>query len=340
MEEKQSGDGPVIGLAVAERVVRAVPGLSPAQTGAVLAALRAAALPAPGRRLGQIMVEIAGYVGGALVLAAIGLALSQLREFGETAQTVLLAVVALAVAGAGVMIGGPGLAALRELGRDRSSPRRRLVCTLFALAACSAAFAAGVAAPERYAGLAVGAVGFLLAVAGYLLTPSMLGQAVLWGFSLVAIFEKLELFWPDDGIFGSYTTVVSHVVILGWCALWVWAAQAGLVREPYTAQALAAATATVKVHFLAEPADWRYALMGAVAVVCFVAFALVRNWVVLAVGVLGLTFTTVQVFERWLAGEWSVVGALLVAGATLLAGSGVGLWIERNREETTAPAGS
>src|SRR5688500_11914812 len=63
--------------------------------------------PVPPRATRQgartMLVEIAGYVGSALVLASVGLLLGQLwDDFSETLQVAILAMIAVVLAGAGV----------------------------------------------------------------------------------------------------------------------------------------------------------------------------------------------------------------------------------------------
>ena len=84
-----------------------------------------------------------------------------------------------------------------------------------------------------------------------------------------------------------------------------------------------------------------YALTALVAGICLTAYAQIREWVVLAGGVVGITLVVPEFLYDVTDGSLGASGVMLVAGVTLLAGSLVGLRIRRSpdtdREPKAAP---
>ncbi len=77
-------------------------------------------------------------------------------------------------------------------------------------------------------------------------------------------------------------------------------------------------------------ASWLgYLLTGAVAGICFAAYEELREWVVLAGGVVGATLVVPEFLYDVTDGSLGASGVMLVAGVTLLAGSLAGLRIRR-----------
>ncbi|HEX6875329.1 MAG TPA: hypothetical protein VF165_06695, partial [Nocardioidaceae bacterium] len=122
--------------------------------------------------------ELAGYVGGAFVAAAVAVFLVDRWESLSTGEQVgLLAAVAVVLAAAGVMLGlvGGGLSVLRS---DEQPVRRRLAGVLFAGSAGVAAIAALVQVDSMDVdgsepGLAASFTLFALGVLGYVLAPTI-----------------------------------------------------------------------------------------------------------------------------------------------------------------------
>jgi hypothetical protein len=82
-----------------------------------------------------------------------------------------------------------------------------------------------------------------------------------------------------------------------------------------------------------------YALTALVAGICFAVYTRIREWVVLAGGVIGATLVVPEFLYDVTDGSLGASGVLLVAGVTLLAGSLAGLRIRRAPDpEPAAPA--
>jgi hypothetical protein len=75
-----------------------------------------------------------------------------------------------------------------------------------------------------------------------------------------------------------------------------------------------------------------------VAGVCFTAYAKIREWIVLAGGVAGVSLAVPEFLYDVTDGSLGASGVMLVAGVTLLGGSLVGLRIRRTPDPDPAPA--
>jgi hypothetical protein len=121
-------------------------------------------------------------------------------------------------------------------------------------------------------------------------------------------------------------------VVLVWCRL---------VEECRFALAIAATlglTGAQLIVIAGSDAEYLgYALTALVAGLCFVAYARLREWVVLAGGVVGATLVVPEFLYDVTDGSLGASGVMLVAGVTLLAGSLAGLRIRRSPDRPAAP---
>ena len=316
------------------------------QADAVAAALRTAEAGSGTRTR---LAEVLGYVGGGLVLAAVGTFMATAWDVLEIGtRTTLLSVVAAVLAAAGFgMAGGP---AMMRRSVEVAPARRRIGGTLFALAALSAAFAAaeavGEALPPGFVPSAAtwgSAVGLVVAAAAYVLLRSAPGLVAVWGMSAFLVgfgmYEVVhELVGPDGGG-SSFLTGPSQLassaagaslLLLGAavCVL----AVVGALRERGTAVGLGAVTSYTGALMLETPVDHVAEL--AVAVALFTLFALWRSRTrgpgsALVFGVLTATVAIPRLVWELTDGEVSGAGVLLVAGAVLLISSAVGIRLRR-----------
>jgi hypothetical protein len=323
------GSGDRVRVAVDNLVKQGV--LDPDQAAPVVSAVTAALTgraAEPDRR-GRL-AEIAGYAGGAVTAAATLLLLRQAwADFSRPGRTMLLFGLMLVLTGAGVVIGGGTLQRLRAVGADEQSARRRLVGTLFVLAAASAAGAAG-AASERHGGLQASSVGLVVAAAGYLLVPTLVGQLACWAGAL-----GLTLSLIDEVADGAQA-VVSGVAVIALGIIWAALARLEVLTEPYVGLGVGAGTALLGAQLVLTDTDYTvlsYALTAAVAVACFLGFLRVRNWLVLATGVLAVVLVVPEALSDWANGSVGSAGILLVTGVALLAASALGLRLRRQVRE-------
>lgn len=316
------------------------------QADAVAAALRTAEA-ASGTR--TRWAEVLGYVGGGLVLAAVGTFMATAWDVLETGtRTTLLAVVAAVLAAAGFgMAGGP---ALLRRSVEVVPVRRRIGGALFALAALSTAFAAAEAVGETLppgfvpsAATWASAAGLVVAAAAYALLRSAPGLVAAWGMSAFlvgfGVHEVVHEFAGQDGGGGSSLTGSSQfassaagagLLLLGAavCVL----AVVGVLRERGTAVGLGAVTSYTGALMLETPVDHVAELVVAVAL--FTLFALWRSstrgpGAALVFGVLAATVAVPRLVWELTDGEVSAAGVLLVAGAVLLIASAVGIRLHR-----------
>jgi hypothetical protein len=205
-----------------------------------------------------------------------------------------------------------------------------LSSTLLTGAAAAVSFAVYVSLERPQAdgaAFAAAAAGLVVVIAGYLLARSALGQL---GMAVAA--------------FAAYGTLLSAIDVeqtdvfgfglLALAAVWVVLAWRRLVTEGRFAQAIAVTFALVGAQLVVvgdgEAQNYLgYALTALVAGLCFTAYARIREWVVLAGGVVGATLVVPEFLYDVTDGSLGASGVMLVAGVTLLAGSLAGLRIRR-----------
>ena len=287
-----------------------------------------------------LLVEIAAYLGGALVVASIGLFLAQQwADFSDTLQVVVLAVIAVLLAVAGfvaVRVGG-GYEPLRTGGDE---VRRRLSAALLTAAAAAAAITVGrvVEIQTRSASgngswpVLSGAITLLvLGAIAYALVPSLLGQLAM----LVAVFMGVTAGWStvDEMQTSTLWPGLTFLVIgLGWVAL----AESGVFSEVWAARGIGAGLTLFGAQFVRfgdDHNDLAYLLMLAVAIGAFVMYLRRVAWPYLVVGVLGTTLVVPEAIIDWTEGSLGPAGGVLVAGLTLLGASLAGLRVRKEATE-------
>jgi hypothetical protein len=287
-----------------------------------------------------MLVEIAGYVGSALVLASVGLLLAQLwDDFSETLQVALLAIIAVVLAGAGIAVSRVG-GGHAELAAGRDEMRRRLTSTLLTAAALAAAFAVGQqaaftvddvssAVPSVLGGVTMA----VLAAVGYRYAHSALGLVAIAGAVLQVVVTGAE-----DG--SALTNGVAFLVV---AAAWLALTEATAVfHERSVARSIGVTLALVGaqvVLFDGRHDNIAYALTAGVAVTGFVLYLRTAAWPYLAVGVLGITLVVPEAVMGWTDDSLGPAGGVLVAGLTLLGASVAGLRMRQEvSEQATEPA--
>jgi uncharacterized membrane protein len=284
------------------------------------------------RGAGLRLAEIAGYVGGALVVAAVGLVLATgWSELSATAQVTALAVIT-------VLLGAAGLVAARvaggyaELRDGRDDARRRLTSALLVGAGIAAALTVGRLVEtvgdefSSWPSLAGGATLAVLAAAAYrLVAPSALGQLAMAGGAVTAVTSGLTLL--DDG---SSTTVVPGLAFLLLGIAWLVLAELDVFREPVVARLVGVALAFTGAQLPIFDERWvSYVLTLAVAVAGFALYLRTVSWPYLVVGVLGITVVVPEAVTDWTDGSLGVAGGVLVAGLALLGASLAGLRVKQ-----------
>jgi Predicted membrane protein (DUF2157) len=287
-------------------------------------------LPEPGTtpvpERGGRLSEIAGYVGGALLLGAAALfLLDGWDDLSEATRVVILAALTVLLLVAGGLVALSSGQSITELGDQVDSARRRLVSVLWTFAAAAAAGAAGLGA-SGWELVAASAVGLLVTAITYALVPSVVGQLGMWAAS-VALATGLVAEIGDEPSAASYAVTL---VALG--GGWVALGLTHRVRDREVALATGVVIALVGAQLPVISGDERwvaYVLTAVVALAGFLGYLSTRSWSVLGAGVLATTLVVPEALNDWTGGSVSAAGSLLVAGLTLLAASAAGLRLRR-----------
>ncbi|MGN6129534.1 MAG: hypothetical protein ACTHOK_04260 [Nocardioidaceae bacterium] len=275
-----------------------------------------------GTPLRRRMAEIAGYVGAAFVVGAAALFFAnEWDTLGHDGQVGVLAgitLVLLAAAGAVVAAGG-----LRALTSPTEQVRRRLASVLATAGAATAGFTVGLVVPGGDSGavLAGAATALVVALVGYRLAPSVVGQAGAAVAAFVAIPAALDLVGVADG------QVAMGLAVLALGLLWLALAETGVWREVESGRVLAAVLAVLgaQLPVFGDHAWVGYVATAVVGVAAFAGYVVRPAWPYLAAGVVALTLAVPEALTDWTSGSLGPAGILLATGVTLLVAALLGL---------------
>ncbi|WP_326638606.1 hypothetical protein OG884_30590 [Streptosporangium sp. NBC_01755] len=268
--------------------------------------------------------EILAYVGGGLVLAGATafVALGWDRMTQPTRITVLAVVTVLLLA----VAAGLGRTARSATGRT-AAVQGRVAATLAALGSGTAALCAGVAA-DRYEGLIAGAAGLVVAAVAYVLLPTAIGLLACGGFALLTVTGLLDVFAGQEGGGWGLAYIALGVVILV-------LALAGLLAPRDLGLGMGAAIALFGGQWpvLWDGDAWGYWLTAVIALACLALYGRRRTWVLIVSGVAGLTLAVPEAVWDWTDGAVGGAVILVLAGAVLLAASGLGVVLHRRASQ-------
>ncbi|MFS8102562.1 hypothetical protein LFM09_36095 [Lentzea alba] len=293
--------------------------LSPDQETAVREALTGTQAPS---RVADRIAEVAGYVGGGLVLGGaallLGVSWDDLSRLGRAAvlggTTVALVVAAVVVAG--------GLTAMRTVEHHR----RRVVSALLSLAAITTAFTSGAAATSHEVTIGSTA-GLAAAILAYAVVPTALAYLTTAAAAVSTVLAWVTEFIPDSSVPGGVALFL--LGLAGGCL-----ALLGVLRPVPLALATGAAVALFGAQQpLAGngPDLLTYLLTAGLALACFAAYLGVRTTVLLVAGVVATTVVVPEVVWDLTDGAAGGGVVLLVAGGVLLATSLGSRWLWRIR---------
>lgn len=298
-------------------------------------ALGATAVPSSlGGSLRRRMAEIAGYVGGAFVVGAAALFFS--ATWGDLTlgvQVGLMLGIAAVLVAAGVAVAASA-GGRRGLVREPEAVRRRLTSVLVTGAAGCTAFGVGLLLGDRMDDgslvLTLAALaGLVVALGGYLLAPTTVGQLGVVVPSLVAIPAFLDSL--DTGS-SSPLPVAGLILLLG--LGWLVLAERGVWHEVLPARVIGCVVAVVgaQIPVFDDPAWPAYVATAVVGAAAFWLYAVSRAWPYLATGVVAITIAVPEGLSDVFDGALGAAGVLLATGVTLLLAALAGL---RLRQEVT-----
>ncbi|HEX6248569.1 MAG TPA: hypothetical protein VFZ64_11915 [Nocardioidaceae bacterium] len=282
------------------------------------------------------LAELAGYVGGAFVVAAAGLFLADQWPNLSVAQRVgLLGGITVLLLAAGLAVRRTG-GGIQALSGEQQQVRRRLASVLFTAGAAAGAATTvvwlidlieqrGTEMTEgNWIGLGGSLVLIVLALGGYLLAHSLLGQlAVALGAAYAVPFAL--------GVAEVEDPIVIGIVVLVVGAVWLVLAERGAWHELVPARVIGSLFVLVGAQIpIGSDQPWvAYLLTILVAGVGFAMYVGRRAWPYLAVGVVGVTLAVPEALMDWTEGSLGTAGVLLVAGVTLLGASLLGLRLRK-----------
>jgi len=294
--------------------------------------------PATETPLRRRLAEVAGYVGGALVVAAAVIFLTeQWATLSTTGRVSTLAAI-------GVVLFGAALVVLRTGGAERetdSGVRRRLASALTSGAAVAIGFGAGVLvdAPTRDFSNLPWLVGALVALAvaagGYLIAHSALGQLTIAAGAVAAVTAAIAM----TEVSGRFSEMPFAFGFAALGVVWVVLAERHVWWERYVGLATGCALVLLGAQYpvIDSNAPWvGYLMTAAVAVVGVWLYVRSRALPYLVTAVAAITLVVPEALQGWTEGSLGPVAVLLATGLTLLVASLLGL---RLRQEVGGPAG-
>ncbi|MEU6727091.1 hypothetical protein ABZ917_25590 [Nonomuraea wenchangensis] len=316
--------------------------LTAAQALAVHQALDEAERPARAR-----WAEVAGYVGGALLLVgAVSLAGTSWPVLSTAARVLILLSATAALLAAGLLLAGPRLSLLVRAGAGerrrawsegagRTGPvRRRTGGVALALASVTGALAAAELAAAGGPQLTAAAVtGLVLAAAGYVALPGGPCAVAAAGFAALTA-EAVA------GELAGYGSMAVGLTVAGTGVAWTALVLAGVIGQRRLGLGLGAVVALFGAQHGAGTGDslaWSYVTTFAVAVACLVLYRWERAWVLLVAGVAGFTLAVPEAVWDWTDGAVGGSLALMIAGLVLVASSVLGLRMHRASRPDHSP---
>ncbi|MBD8505059.1 DUF2157 domain-containing protein [Hoyosella sp. G463] len=289
------------------------------QREAVVAALEAGYREDRAPLVRRVLPEVAGYVGGALVVAGATLLLGLAWEdLSRDARALILAVTSLVLIIAAVGFAG----GVRALPSNGGSARQRLGAVLFAAASVTIAFAAGSFASSEQA-MWAGLAGLVVAVCAYVAMPALVTLSAGAVMSVVAVAGTLG----ELNVAEEFLAVGLVVLGIGWLVL----AARSILAPAWAGFLVGVAIAVIgsQLGLGADSEAWAYSLAAVVAVACFVLFAATRSPILVIGGVLATALAVSEAVWHWTGGAIGGAAAVLIAGTVLLVGSAVGLYRAR-----------
>jgi hypothetical protein len=285
-------------------------------------------VPAVRTRPMRVALAEGGYLGVTLLIGGLAVVLGVYwQQFTKVISASILAGLTVVFLGSGMAVAG-GLRNLAALRAGEASARSHVTGVLFALASGSAFVAVGVLA-HSHAWFAAGAVGLVVAVSGYVLLPTVSGLLAATALGVIlAVSTVDEVMRPTPLSVGAALLAVGS--LLGLLSV------TGLVRQQDLGLSMAAIIALVGAQQPLADADtvgWAYALSLAVGLTCLAFYFGRPVPALLIVGVLGIGVAVLEATWDLASGPVGLAATLAATGATLLATSGVGLYLWRTRGE-------
>jgi hypothetical protein len=282
--------------------------------------------PAPAGVRAGWLAEVAGYLGGGLMLGAIVLVLgtswAQLTRAGRVG--ILFGISAVLVAAAVVIADGK----LAALGASAGSAKRRVVGALLGVAVVPIMPAVGQmlsGLTERWSAGAV--VALFAAVVAQVLVPNAFGVVVMAVATFtVALTVGSDLRDESQASDYAFTFISAGIV-------WAAASVSRRIRPRGLGLGFAATFALIGAQTMLSAATdqtWPgYTLTAVVAAACLALYPRVPEPILVIAAVVGVTLAVTQALYDWSGGELQAAYIVLIGGAVLVAASVAALRYQR-----------
>lgn len=291
-----------------------------------------------------VLAEIGGYVGGAFVVAAIavftGPNWDQISQAGRVALFALPALL-LIVAAFIVARSTPGGWTIHEV--EGSTPRRRLVAVLLAVASALGGGVAAVLSDNRVDdSLAFFLTAFVLGTISYALCRGFVLHAALAVIVLPTTMSLIsELLNPQ---FDAWVEEQrwNGLALLAVAVVWAALALLRVLDEQALGLFAAGVLAFIAGQMLANGPDgehWGgYLVLAGLAAAALIGYVRLRYVGLLGVGVVTLATVVPQAVIDYTDGALGAAGALLVTGLSIVGASAAGLRLRKEVTEDAAQA--
>lgn len=285
---------------------------------AELVRLRFEGTAAPSDSRKSVLAEIAGYIGGAFLVIAIGIITADTwKSFEEWQRATLFGALTVILFALALFVG------------SLTAVKSRLSGVLYALAAASATATIVIVDPQRDAPTLAFLGGSAIALIGYYLVKSFVGHATLFGFIFTAGIMAVSDLTPQGSESGLF--IGGYFLLLG--SGWLAATYFKIVDE-FLGYIFAGGTLfiTTQVFFIDSERVISYLLMIYVATIATWLYLRVNRWPLLLTAVLTTTVGVGEFVGSTLGGSLGAALGLFAAGIALVTSSLLALRNKREKE--------
>lgn len=269
----------------------------------------------------NILAEIAGYLGGAFLVIAIGIITAgQWDSFTEVQRTLVFGFLAIALFALGLYVGSD------------TEAKGRLSGVLYGFAAISTTATIAIVNPQNEAPTLAFLGGTTIALIGYYLVRSFVGHFVMFGFIFIAGIIAISDFTNEGSNYAILIAIYFLILGSAWLAATYFKFVDEILGYLFAGGALFIAT---QILFFDTEQLVSYPAMIFVAAICAWLYLRVHSWPLVLAAVITTTVGVGEFVSETLGGSLGSALGLFAAGAALVTSSLLAL---RTRRENRAIA--